>query len=135
MLDQELNMTRRATKPFVPNNAFEDEKFVNTVRKQKQLLDDHEAPVTARIKPREPTPTSIHDLPAPKKVIARKTDPLNDSGKTDIDISGKTGTSQVISRKKNDTRSEADRPAHLRPHAWFIAYAPSFAPEIAVAVR
>ena len=52
----------------------------------------------------------------------------------DIEISGKTGTSQVISRKKNDTRPEEERPAHLRPHAWFIAYAPSNAPEIAVAV-
>jgi len=52
----------------------------------------------------------------------------------DIEISGKTGTSQVISRKKDDTRSEEERPAHLRPHAWFIAYAPSAAPEIAVAV-
>ena len=52
----------------------------------------------------------------------------------DIEISGKTGTSQVISRKKDDTRSEEERPAHLRPHAWFIAYAPSSAPEIAVAV-
>ncbi len=52
----------------------------------------------------------------------------------DIEISGKTGTSQVISRKKNDTRPEEERPAHLRPHAWFIAYAPSAAPEIAVAV-
>lgn len=52
----------------------------------------------------------------------------------DIEISGKTGTSQVISRKKNDTRPEEERPAHLRPHAWFIAYAPSSAPEIAVVV-
>ena len=52
----------------------------------------------------------------------------------DIEISGKTGTSQVISRKKDDTRSEEERPAHLRPHAWFIAFAPSAAPEIAVAV-
>ena len=52
----------------------------------------------------------------------------------DIEISGKTGTSQVISRKKDDTRSEQERPAHLRPHAWFIAFAPSAAPEIAVAV-
>ena len=52
----------------------------------------------------------------------------------DIEISGKTGTSQVISRKKDDTRSEEEQPAHLRPHAWFIAYAPSAAPEIAVAV-
>ena len=52
----------------------------------------------------------------------------------DIEISGKTGTSQVISRKKDDTRSENEMPAHLRPHAWFVAYAPSNAPIIAVAV-
>ncbi len=52
----------------------------------------------------------------------------------DIEISGKTGTSQVISRKKDDPRSEEQRPAHHRPHAWFIAYAPSAAPEIAIAV-
>ena len=52
----------------------------------------------------------------------------------DIDISGKTGTSQVISRRKDDNQPEEERPAHLRPHAWFVAYAPSAAPKIAVAV-
>jgi penicillin-binding protein 2 len=52
----------------------------------------------------------------------------------DIEISGKTGTSQVVSRKKDDTRPEEERPAHLRPHAWFVAYAPSDNPVIAVAV-
>ncbi len=52
----------------------------------------------------------------------------------DIEISGKTGTSQVISRKKDETRSEDERPAHQRPHAWFVAYAPSDNPVIAVAV-
>ena len=52
----------------------------------------------------------------------------------DIDISGKTGTSQVISRKKDDNRPEDERPAHFRPHAWFVAYAPSDAPQIAIAV-
>ncbi len=52
----------------------------------------------------------------------------------DIEISGKTGTSQVISRKKDDTQPEEERPAHLRPHAWFVAYAPSEDPKIAVAV-
>ena len=52
----------------------------------------------------------------------------------DIEISGKTGTSQVISRKKDETRSEEERPAHQRPHAWFVAYAPSSDPKIAVAV-
>ncbi|MDX2499799.1 MAG: penicillin-binding protein 2 [Deltaproteobacteria bacterium] len=52
----------------------------------------------------------------------------------DIEISGKTGTSQVISRKKDDTQPEEERPAHLRAHAWFVAYAPSDNPVIAVAV-
>ena len=52
----------------------------------------------------------------------------------DIEYSGKTGTSQVISRKKDETRSEDEMPAHLRPHAWFVAYAPSEAAKIAVAV-
>jgi penicillin-binding protein 2 len=52
----------------------------------------------------------------------------------DIEFSGKTGTSQVIGRKKDETRSEEEMPAHLRPHAWFVAYAPSEAPKIAVAV-
>ncbi len=52
----------------------------------------------------------------------------------DIEISGKTGTSQVISRKKDETRSEEERPAHHRPHAWFVAYAPSDDPQIAIAV-
>jgi penicillin-binding protein 2 len=52
----------------------------------------------------------------------------------DIAFSGKTGTSQVISRKKDDKRSEEEMPAHLRPHAWFVAYAPSEAPKIAIAV-
>ena len=52
----------------------------------------------------------------------------------DIEFSGKTGTSQVISRRKDEDQAEEDVPAHLRPHAWFVAYAPSEAPEIAVAV-
>ena len=52
----------------------------------------------------------------------------------DIEFSGKTGTSQVVSRKKDDTRPENERPAHLRPHAWFVAFAPSDAPQIAIAV-
>ena len=40
----------------------------------------------------------------------------------------------MISRKKDDKRPENERPAHLRPHAWFVAYAPSVAPQIAIAV-
>jgi penicillin-binding protein 2 len=52
----------------------------------------------------------------------------------DIDVSGKTGTSQVISRKEDDPLPEEDIPIHLRAHAWFVAYAPSQKPTIAVAV-
>ena len=52
----------------------------------------------------------------------------------DIDISGKTGTSQVISRKEDEMLPEEDMPVHLRAHAWFVAYAPSDNPSIAVAV-
>ncbi|MFP4226192.1 MAG: penicillin-binding protein 2 [Desulfobacterales bacterium] len=50
-----------------------------------------------------------------------------------IEISGKTGTAQIVSRKKGEKRQEnlEDR---YRPHAWFIGYAPSEEPEIAVSV-
>lgn len=51
----------------------------------------------------------------------------------DIDISGKTGTAQVISRKRNEDNPEEMLSKHL-PHAWFVAYAPSGNPQIAVAV-
>jgi penicillin-binding protein 2 len=50
-----------------------------------------------------------------------------------LEVSGKTGTAQVISRK-DDEVEDAVMPDHLKPHAWFVAYAPSTAPEIAVAV-
>ncbi len=52
----------------------------------------------------------------------------------DFHISGKTGTSQVISRKDNDDMPEDQVPAHLRAHAWFVAYAPSEAARIVVSV-
>ncbi len=51
-----------------------------------------------------------------------------------IQISGKTGTSQVVSRKEDEQDSEEDTAAHLKAHAWFVAYAPSDAPRIAVSV-
>ncbi|MBF0459462.1 MAG: penicillin-binding protein 2 [Nitrospirae bacterium] len=47
-----------------------------------------------------------------------------------VKISGKTGTAQVIAgRLKSEKQKE-----RYRDHAWFIAYAPSEKPEIAVAV-
>lgn len=50
-----------------------------------------------------------------------------------IAISGKTGTAQVISRRR-DPDVDDDGPEHHKPHAWFVAYAPSENPEIAVSV-
>ncbi len=50
-----------------------------------------------------------------------------------LQVSGKTGTAQVIGRKEGE-EEDADLPDHLKPHAWFVAYAPSDDPGIAVAV-
>ncbi len=68
------------------------------------------------------------------KVVNSEKGTARGSRLSDIDISGKTGTSQVISRKDNESMAEEDMPVHLRSHAWFIAYAPSENPAIAVAV-
>jgi len=51
-----------------------------------------------------------------------------------VEFSGKTGTAEVVSRKEDETDEKENIPDHLKPHAWFIAYAPSENPEIAVAV-
>ncbi len=51
-----------------------------------------------------------------------------------IHISGKTGTAQVVGRAKNELAESSSRPHHLLPHAWFLAYAPSEDPKIAVVV-
>ena len=47
-----------------------------------------------------------------------------------IGVAGKTGTSQVVSGIRG---KDADVPRRHRDHAWFIAFAPAQAPEIAVA--
>jgi len=51
-----------------------------------------------------------------------------------MDISGKTGTAQVVGRKNDSNLSEKDLPDHFKAHAWFVAYAPSVNSQIAVAV-
>ncbi len=49
-----------------------------------------------------------------------------------IEVAGKTGTSQVV--KMGEDRARANRGAQvMRDHAWFIAFAPFDAPEIAIA--
>jgi len=51
-----------------------------------------------------------------------------------LEICGKTGTGQVIGRERSEDVQDAALPAHLMPHAWFVAYAPAENPKIAVAV-
>ena len=50
-----------------------------------------------------------------------------------IEISGKTGTAQVFSRK-TESENEKGRAQHLKSHALFVAYAPSVNPKIAISV-
>ncbi|MBU0987539.1 MAG: penicillin-binding protein 2, partial [Proteobacteria bacterium] len=51
-----------------------------------------------------------------------------------LDISGKTGTAQVVGRSKERGLSEEELSDRLKSHAWFVAYAPSVDPKIAVSV-
>ena len=51
-----------------------------------------------------------------------------------VDVSGKTGTAQVIGRKDNKLQPESEILDHHKAHAWFVAYAPSSDPKIAVVV-
>ena len=56
----------------------------------------------------------------------------------EIEMSGKTGTAQVVGRKEGEDRGkkkdDEEVEHHFKDHAWFVAYAPSKDPEIAVAV-
>jgi penicillin-binding protein 2 len=52
-------------------------------------------------------------------------------------MSGKTGTAQVVGRKKGEdfSKKKDEEVEHqFKDHAWFVAYAPSEDPVIAVAV-
>jgi penicillin-binding protein 2 len=51
-----------------------------------------------------------------------------------IEISGKTGTAQVVSLDTIEKGAEGQDERRFKDHAWFIAYAPSVEPRIAIAV-
>lgn len=53
---------------------------------------------------------------------------------SDVLVAGKTGTSQVVSRRTKGDEPESEKPVFQRPHALFIAYAPYDDPIIAMAV-
>ena len=51
-----------------------------------------------------------------------------------IEVAGKTGTSQTVRMGKQDRKvNQMTLPREFRDHAWFVAFAPVGAPEIAVA--
>jgi penicillin-binding protein 2 len=52
----------------------------------------------------------------------------------EVEMSGKTGTAQVFTRKTKEVEKEEDIADHLKSHAWFVAYAPFKDPEIAISV-
>jgi len=49
-----------------------------------------------------------------------------------VRVAGKTGTSQVVSLKHTEGLADDEIAFELRDHAWFAAFAPAEAPEIAV---
>ncbi len=49
-------------------------------------------------------------------------------------VAGKTGTAQVVGIEHTEGMEEEEIPRALRDHAWFAAFAPADAPEIAVSV-
>jgi penicillin-binding protein 2 len=49
-------------------------------------------------------------------------------------MSGKTGTAQVVGRKKIESLKASEKLRHFKDHAWFVAYAPSENPKIALAI-
>ena len=51
-----------------------------------------------------------------------------------IDVSGKTGTAQVVNRETAEESEGGEKVRKYLDHAWFIAYAPSEKPQIAIAV-
>jgi penicillin-binding protein 2 len=51
-----------------------------------------------------------------------------------VKVAGKTGTAQVVQLQHTEGMSESEIPIRYRDHAWFGAFAPADAPEIAVGV-
>lgn len=56
------------------------------------------------------------------------------AGINGIEVSGKTGTAQVVSLAEDDIIHKKEKADHLRPHAWFVGFAPEATPQIAVVV-
>ncbi|WP_020675587.1 penicillin-binding protein 2 [Geopsychrobacter electrodiphilus] len=96
---------------------------------------------------KEETPQVMHHIDIPEDawnavnqgLVAAVNEPHGTASAArmgNIEVAGKTGTSQVV-RRRSDEEEAADRldvPYRFRAHALFVAYAPADNPEIALAV-
>lgn len=67
-------------------------------------------------------------------VVNKRTGTAWRSRLQNLEFSGKTGTAQVVSRPPAGVADEEQIKEMHKDHAWFVAYAPSVQPQIAVAV-
>lgn len=83
-------------------------------------------------------PVSEHTLAIIRKSLWQVVNSAKGTGRIarirGADISGKTGTAQLFGNKDDDDKSDKVVPENLKDHAWFVAYAPSGNPKIAVTV-
>jgi penicillin-binding protein 2 len=102
-------------------------------------------PVSGALEERPPEPLPAVDVADPAtwdRVLdgmdAVVNDPRGTARRLSVDapyrLAGKSGTAQVFSVGQDETYDAEQTPEELRDHAWFIAFAPVGAPEIAVAV-
>lgn len=110
-----------------------------------QLVEKVESPAGEVISQPEPVIKSQMNISPATLALVRKalTGVVNDERGTGkgaqlpyLEVAGKTGTSQVVAleKEKREKEKRGKTPAHFQNHAWFVAYAPVDAPEIAVAV-
>ena len=87
---------------------------------------------------KKPVPVSPKTLAFIRDALVAAVNEPNGTGRRaklkDIQVAGKTGTAQVISKKTDTDEKEENIPFRLRDHAWFVAFAPAEQPGIVVCV-
>lgn len=93
---------------------------------------DIEPEIASRLKISETTLSLVrHGL---WNVVNKRTGTAWGSRLSNLEFSGKTGTAQVVGRPPAGVEDEEQIKEMHKDHAWFVAYAPSVHPRIAVAV-